>query len=66
MLIMPEGALARAATVDPRKFKDADVTAADERRAAVAFTALHTLWFNTGTLCNPALHKGLSLAKNLS
>ena len=52
MLIMPEGALARAATADPRKFRDADITADDERRASVAFTTLETLWFNTGTLCN--------------
>lgn len=35
-----------------RKFHDPFVTAAGERRAQVALSALHTLWFNTGTLCN--------------
>jgi hypothetical protein len=30
------------------------VTAAGERRAQVALQSLHTLWFNTGTLCNLA------------
>ena len=34
------------------KFRDPDFTAAGERRAAVAFVALETLWINTGTLCN--------------
>ena len=38
--------------LDPAKFKDPDVTAKGERRAAVALTRLETLWFNTGTLCN--------------
>jgi hypothetical protein len=41
-----------ANTLDPRKFQDAVVTAAGDRRAEVALTALETLWFNTGTLCN--------------
>jgi uncharacterized Fe-S cluster-containing radical SAM superfamily protein len=36
----------------PEKFRDPDVTATGDRRAAVAFQALETLWFNTGTLCN--------------
>jgi uncharacterized Fe-S cluster-containing radical SAM superfamily protein len=40
--------------LDPRKFRDPDTTAAGERRAAVRLTALRTLWFNTGTLCNLA------------
>ena len=34
------------------KFRDPFVTAKGERRAEVALTALETLWFNTGTLCN--------------
>ncbi len=38
--------------MDPRKFHDPLVTAKGERRAQVALTALETLWFNTGTLCN--------------
>ncbi|MBI1869164.1 MAG: radical SAM protein [Methylocystis sp.] len=36
------------------KFADPDITAAGERRAVVPLTALKTLWFNTGTLCNLA------------
>lgn len=36
----------------PQKFRDKLVTAKGERRATVALTALETLWFNTGTLCN--------------
>jgi uncharacterized Fe-S cluster-containing radical SAM superfamily protein len=39
-------------SVSPRKFTDPFVTAKGERRAWVALTALTTLWFNTGTLCN--------------
>ena len=38
--------------LDPRKFRDPAVTAKGERRARVALKNLHTLWFNTGTLCN--------------
>lgn len=34
------------------KFADPEVTATGERRAAVPWTALRTLWINTGTLCN--------------
>lgn len=46
-------ALAGAAPrLDPRKFRDAFVTAKGEPRAQVALKALETLWFNTGTLCN--------------
>jgi uncharacterized Fe-S cluster-containing radical SAM superfamily protein len=41
-----------ANTLDPRKFQNASRTMAGERRAQVALTALTTLWFNTGTLCN--------------
>jgi uncharacterized Fe-S cluster-containing radical SAM superfamily protein len=38
--------------LDPAKFRDPMVTAKGERRASVHLTALRTLWFNTGTLCN--------------
>ena len=38
----------------PDKFADPDTTATGARRATVEFEALHTLWFNTGTLCNIA------------
>jgi uncharacterized Fe-S cluster-containing radical SAM superfamily protein len=41
-----------AIPLDPRKFRDPFVTAKGETRATVAPTALRTLWFNTGTLCN--------------
>jgi hypothetical protein len=37
-----------------RKFSDPRVTAKGEERAWVDLTALETLWFNTGTLCNIA------------
>ena len=49
---MATSALASAPKLDPRKFRDPDVTATGERRASVAFAALETLWINTGTLCN--------------
>ncbi len=38
--------------LDPAKFQDPDITAKGERRASVGLVALHTLWFNTGSLCN--------------
>lgn len=38
----------------PPPFRDPRVTAKGERRAAVDLSALRTLWFNTGTLCNLA------------
>jgi uncharacterized Fe-S cluster-containing radical SAM superfamily protein len=38
--------------LDPRKFRDPTFTVAGDLRASVALTALDTLWFNTGTLCN--------------
>jgi uncharacterized Fe-S cluster-containing radical SAM superfamily protein len=44
--------LVPARTLDARKFQDAAYTASGDRRAQVALTALDTLWFNTGTLCN--------------
>lgn len=42
----------RQKPLDPMKFRDPLVTAKGEARAAVALTALRTLWVNTGTLCN--------------
>ena len=38
--------------LDPRKFRNASITAKGEQRASVALKSLQTLWFNTGTLCN--------------
>lgn len=38
--------------LNPAKFHDPDWTAKGEPRAVVALRELHTLWFNTGTLCN--------------
>ncbi len=38
--------------LDPAKFRDPAITAAGEKRASVALDGLHTLWINTGTLCN--------------
>ena len=38
--------------LDPAKFRDPEVTAKGEPRAAVPFAGFDTLWFNTGTLCN--------------
>ncbi|MFO0986273.1 MAG: radical SAM protein [Alphaproteobacteria bacterium] len=40
--------------LDARKFRDPDVTAKGEKRAAVSLAQLETLWFNTGSLCNLA------------
>lgn len=36
----------------PAKFSDPHLTAKGDARASVSPTALNTLWFNTGTLCN--------------
>jgi len=49
---MAEALATATARLDPRKFRNPDVTAAGERRARVALKSLDTLWFNTGTLCN--------------
>ncbi len=49
---MTDTAPAAFEPLDPRKFRDPDVTAEGKARATVAFAALETLWFNTGTLCN--------------
>lgn len=43
-----------AAPLSREKFADPAWTAKGEQRASVAMTALETLWFNTGTLCNLA------------
>ena len=43
-----------AAALPVEKFSDPEVTAKGEPRAHVPLTALETLWFNTGTLCNLA------------
>lgn len=40
--------------LDPKKFRDPNLTAKGEPRAYVALESLKTLWFNTGTLCNIA------------
>ncbi len=39
-------------SLDPRKFRDPDLTADGERRAGVTLGAPTALWVNTGTLCN--------------
>ena len=39
-------------TLDPAKFRDPAHTATGAPRAHVGLSALKTLWFNTGTLCN--------------
>jgi len=50
---MTDLALVRKAPIlDPRKFRDPDVTADGEPRGVVLFSGLKTLWINTGTLCN--------------
>ncbi len=41
-----------APRLNPEKFQDPALTLKGENRAHVALTALRTLWFNTGTLCN--------------
>ena len=40
------------AMLDPRKFRDPERTFDGAPRARVYMRDLHTLWFNTGTLCN--------------
>ncbi len=44
----------QAPALPREKFSDPDRTATGEERAQVPMTALNTLWFNTGTLCNLA------------
>ncbi len=43
-----------ASALPIEKFSDPDRTVTGEPRAFVSLTALETLWFNTGTLCNLA------------
>ena len=43
-----------ASTLSAEKFSDPAWTAKGEPRAYIGLTALKTLWFNTGTLCNLA------------
>ncbi len=52
--IVPETAIMedRVSPVPTEKFSHPDITAKGERRARVPLTAIETLWFNTGTLCN--------------
>ena len=45
-------ALPEAAKISVGKFSDPKWTAKGERRATIKLGGLHTLWFNTGTLCN--------------
>jgi len=49
---MSESPLVDKPPLSPRKFRDPDVTADGEQRAAAPYVAIRTLWFNTGTLCN--------------
>jgi len=48
---MPEGAH-EIIPLAPDKFQNPFTTAKGEARATVALSALNTLWFNTGSLCN--------------
>lgn len=50
-LVDPERLIGRARS-DQAKFRNPDWTLGGERRASVGLEELHTLWFNTGTLCN--------------
>lgn len=45
-------AIAGDSPLDPRKFRNPEVTAKGVPRAQVRLNALTTLWFNTGMLCN--------------
>ncbi|TCS64964.1 radical SAM protein [Varunaivibrio sulfuroxidans] len=49
---MPEGDILERPRLDPEKFRDPARTVGGGPRASVALTALKTLWFNTGSLCN--------------
>lgn len=51
---MAEPALHRPHGLSPLEFRDPFVTADGQPRAHVALRSLETIWFNTGTLCNPA------------
>ncbi len=45
-------AIAGYSPLDPRNFRNPEVTAKGQPRAQVRLNALTTLWFNTGMLCN--------------
>tara|TARA_R110001592_G_scaffold238918_2_gene498781 strand:+ start:2936 stop:3898 length:963 start_codon:yes stop_codon:yes gene_type:complete len=49
---MIQAMLAERPALDAKKFQNPEVTAKGEARAAVALAGLHTLWINTGSLCN--------------
>jgi len=49
---MVQAMLAERPALDANKFQNPEVTAKGEARAAVALVGLHTLWINTGSLCN--------------
>jgi len=49
---MPDDSSRPITFLDPRKFRDPQVTAKGELRARVRLKRLDTLWINTGTLCN--------------
>ncbi len=51
---MLDGNKAISGFADAEKFQDPLVTVRGEERAVVVLTHLHTLWFNTGSLCNIA------------
>ncbi|MBA7466475.1 hypothetical protein ES707_01659 [subsurface metagenome] len=50
--LWPSTDRARAPAVPGSKFRDSERTAAGAPRAHVELERLHTLWINTGTLCN--------------
>ena len=49
---MPEPISSTTVPMDLAKFQDPLLTAKGEERAVVSLTQLHTVWFNTGSLCN--------------
>lgn len=49
---MPDTSVSSATPAPSAKFLDPDRTATGEIRASVSLSALKTLWFNTGSLCN--------------
>lgn len=53
-MLVPSPFRTAAPALAATKFRNPARTAGGDRRAVVGLTALHTLWFNTGTLCNIA------------
>ncbi len=49
---MPDPISSTSVPMDLAKFQDPLLTAKGEERAVVSLTQLHTVWFNTGSLCN--------------